>query len=105
MLAKEHLLLILISVTSAQECGQPVIDPNKVKIINGEEVTPHSYPWMVSIQGQADPHYCGASVLSPNWVLTAGHCGVLVFTGTYFGDQVALGQHDRGRDNEEGRQV
>ena len=34
-------------------------------IINGVMTVPHSWPWQVSIQGQDDSHYCGASLLSP----------------------------------------
>ena len=104
-------LLLLATLALSQDCGKPVIEPKpnnadgNQRIINGEEAIPHSFPWMVSIQGQADPHYCGASILSPNWVLTAAHCGVLVFVGTYFGDQVVVGQHDRGASQEAGRQV
>ena len=65
------------------------------RVINGEETVPHSWPWQVSIQGQDNSHYCGASILSPNWVLTAAHCAKIVFIGTYTGDQVVVGMHDR----------
>ena len=113
------MLLLLLAVTgisghallqppgsSNEECGRPVITPyNEDRIINGEEVTPHSFPWQVSIKGKADPHYCGASLLSPNWVLTAAHCAEIVFIGTYYGDVVVVGQHDRQDENEEGKQT
>ena len=65
------------------------------RVINGEESVAHSWPWQVSIQGQDNSHYCGASLLSPSWVLTAAHCANIVFIGTYTGDQVVVGMHDR----------
>ena len=89
-----------------EECGQPAIPPNnEQRIINGEEVVPHSFPWQVSIKGKADEHYCGASILSPNWILTAAHCAKIVFIGTYYGDVVVVGQHDRRDEGEEGKQT
>ena len=42
--------------------------------------------------------------MSPNWVLTAAHCAKLVFIGTYTGDQVVVGMHDRQDQAEEGRE-
>lgn len=66
---------------------------------------PHSFPWQVSIKGEIDEHYCGASFLSPNWVLTAAHCANIVFIGEYFGDVVVLGQHDRQDEGEPEKQT
>ena len=66
-------------------CGNPAITPNVPdlvsRVINGEEAVPHSWPWQISIQGQDNGHYCGGSILSANWVLTAAHCAKLVFIG------------------------
>ena len=103
----EITVLFLVSLSMARECGKPVIPPKPHidRIINGEEAIPHSFPWMVSIQGEIDPHYCGASIISPNWALTAGHCGKIVFVAEYFSDQVVIGQHDRDLMHEEGRQT
>ena len=92
------ILLFSLSISNSQECGNPIFPPKPrggERIINGEEAIPHSFPWMVSIKGKFDPHYCGASILSPNWVLTAAHCGNIVFIGEYAGDEVAIGAHER----------
>ena len=100
------LSLFAVKDSFSQECGHPVIPPNarNDRIINGQEATPHSFPWMVSIQGHYDPHYCGAAIISPNWIVTAAHCGKLVFIGTYSGDEVVLGQHERDT-QENGKQI
>ena len=81
------------------DCGQPDIPPHipslLEKIINGEEATPHSFPWQISIKVDKPEHYCGGSIISPYWVLTAAHCANIVYIGEYFGDVVVIGQHDR----------
>ncbi|KAK7934391.1 hypothetical protein WMY93_005287 [Mugilogobius chulae] len=44
------------------------------KIINGKEVAPHSMPYMALLQTQNVLAYCGGTLISPEWVLTAAHC-------------------------------
>ena len=65
------------------------------RIIHGTETVPHSFPWQVSIMDELSGHYCGGSVLSPNWVITAAHCAKIIWIGVLYSDEVALGQHDR----------
>lgn len=84
-----------------ENCGKPVISPDipdlsaDERIIHGTEAVPHSFPWQVSIMDELDGHYCGASILSPNWVLTAAHCAKIIWIGVLYSDEVALGQHNR----------
>ncbi|XP_055912790.1 trypsin delta-like [Eupeodes corollae] len=43
------------------------------RIVNGRTSSISEYPYQVSLQ-QHGSHFCGGSVLSPNWILTAAHC-------------------------------
>ncbi|KAK6187053.1 hypothetical protein SNE40_006301 [Patella caerulea] len=42
-------------------------------IVNGENAQPGVWPWQVSMQ-RIGKHYCGGSLISPNFVVTAAHC-------------------------------
>ncbi|MFT5820338.1 MAG: secreted trypsin-like serine protease [Crocinitomix sp.] len=43
-------------------------------VVGGDIVEPGDFPWVVSLaMSNGDPG-CGASLIAPRWVLTAGHC-------------------------------
>ncbi|XP_026112419.1 granzyme B-like [Carassius auratus] len=44
-----------------------------VGIVNGREATPHSRPYMVSVQAK-EHHTCGGFLISDRFVMTAAHC-------------------------------
>ena len=44
------------------------------KIINGNAGSVSTYPWMGFLADSFEEQYCGASLISETWVLTAAHC-------------------------------
>lgn len=53
-------------------CGVPAIAPN-TKIVGGAQAKPNSWPWQIQITYYGQ-HFCGASIISSDWILSAAHC-------------------------------
>ncbi|XP_047384937.1 chymotrypsinogen B-like [Sciurus carolinensis] len=62
--------------------------------VNEEDAVPGSWPWQVSLQDKTGFHFCGGSLISEDWVVTAAHCGVKT------SDLVVAGEFDQGSDEE-----
>jgi secreted trypsin-like serine protease len=60
------------------------------RIINGKEVQPFSYPFVVSLQANGQ-HFCGGSLLDNRTVLTAAHCTNIIDTNAI---TVSVKRHD-----------
>uniref|UniRef100_A0AAQ6IDR8 Peptidase S1 domain-containing protein n=1 Tax=Anabas testudineus TaxID=64144 RepID=A0AAQ6IDR8_ANATE len=81
-----------LSVSSAYGCGQPTFPPLETRVVGGEDVRPHSWPWQISLQYNREGewrHTCGGTLISDQWVLTAAHC---ISSGREY--RVALGKHN-----------
>ncbi|KAM6252883.1 chymotrypsinogen A-like [Porphyrio hochstetteri] len=77
---------------AVESCGVPAIAPvihGYNRIVNGEPAVPGSWPWQVSLQRYNGFHFCGGSLISENWVVTAAHCGVRTT------DTVVVGAYDQ----------
>uniref|UniRef100_A0A673Z0U7 Chymotrypsin-like n=1 Tax=Salmo trutta TaxID=8032 RepID=A0A673Z0U7_SALTR len=85
-------LIVLRLCVCALGCGVPSTPPqvSGLKIVNGQNAVSGSWPWQVSLQDTSGFHFCGGSLISQNWVVTAAHC--LVTPGRH---QVILSEHDR----------
>ncbi|CAK6979537.1 proproteinase E-like [Scomber scombrus] len=68
---------VLLLAAYAHACGKPSYEPSLTRVVNGVDARPYSWPWQISLQyrsGSSYYHTCGGTLLSPNWILTAGHC-------------------------------
>ncbi|KAI9545048.1 hypothetical protein NQZ68_039776 [Dissostichus eleginoides] len=78
-------------MSQAHGCGTPDYPPSVSRVVNGEDARPYSWPWQISLQylsASTYRHTCGGTLLSPNWVMTAGHC---IGSRTY---RVVMGEYD-----------
>ncbi|KAF2347687.1 Serine proteases trypsin domain [Trinorchestia longiramus] len=54
-------------------CAHALVRPSR--IVNGEPVPQGDAQWQVSIQSRmGSHHFCGGTLISPTWVVTAAHC-------------------------------
>ena len=86
------LVLIFLCLTSVSVSSQAGLRAGG-RIIGGEEAGPTDAPWQVSLRNFLGgiSHFCGGSIVSQTWVLTAAHCldGLAVFQF-----DVMAGQHN-----------
>ena len=56
----------------------------RLGIINGDDAEENEYPFMVRLLYLGKHHYCGASLIRPNVVLTATHCVQMELDGKLY---------------------
>ena len=72
--------------TPYEEAVQNYLLRRQPKIVGGKPAVAGAFPWQVSlgVSWIADPfsaHFCGGSVLSEKWIVTAAHCTVRLTPG------------------------
>ncbi len=61
------------------------VDSADSEIVGGVISTIEAVPWQVAVMTPRFQQYCGGSIISANWIVTAAHCQVSV------GDQIGAG--------------
>ncbi|XP_062953943.1 plasminogen [Cynocephalus volans] len=79
--------------SSSFDCGKPQVEPRKCsgRVVGGCVAHAHSWPWQISLRTRFGTHFCGGTLISPEWVLTAAHCLEKSSRPSYY--KVILGAH------------
>ncbi|KAE8285743.1 Coagulation factor IX [Larimichthys crocea] len=89
----QHQLYHITSLDSSHDTEAPTKVPITVRkrIVGGEVVIPGEIPWQVALIARPSGHlFCGGSILSERWVITAAHC-LVEGQGSFF---IRVGEHN-----------
>ena len=95
ILATALVLLAVLGVSPAQADAQP-------RIVNGQSTSAREFPYLVSLgylpavmsEGWSGAHMCGGTLIAPDLVLTAAHCGQDKETGLSHPGILVVGRPD-----------
>lgn len=54
------------------DCGRSMFKTSR--IVGGQDTEEGEFPWQISLHVKNYGHVCGASLISPKWLVTAAHC-------------------------------
>ena len=56
----------------SEQCGKPEVAGSRV--VSGKDATLGEWPWQAWLQQPNGKHWCGGTLITPEWVMTAAHC-------------------------------
>src|SRR5262245_41771047 len=62
------------SLIGCASVSEPEISEKSQEVIGGTQSAAGARPWQALVNLAGFPQWCGGSLLTPSWVLTAGHC-------------------------------
>jgi len=88
------------------KCGVPAIKPDtSTNIEGGKDVIPYSWPWQAALfwnTAQGVKFHCAATLISNQWVMTAGHCVIPPNPPNASFYHIKLGVFDQTKNDEPG---
>ncbi|XP_048112985.1 ovochymase-2 isoform X1 [Alosa alosa] len=90
-------LLGITALLPGPKCGFPQVKSlldSSLRIVGGTEALHGSHPWLVSLRSKG-LHFCGASILTDRWLLTAAHCLYSVSDDILQNVSAVIGEHDQ----------
>lgn len=100
-------LLAFDAPLSAQE-SERITQPSATaqpRIVGGQDADKGEYPWQAMLTDLNSTPFCGGSLISPRWVITAAHCVQGLNSGNLARYQVILGAYQYRDPDESSRQV
>ena len=83
----------LLFILSASLCQAQINNGTNIdeldKVVGGDNASDGEFPWMASLVMSDGSQGCGASLIHPQWILTAGHC-IIDFMGAPTVDKVII---------------